>query len=83
MIPCIKNKCLLYPVCKSKVDISCDELESYFVIKVKDDLNYDLTFDQILEYLPALYVIKGNDHIFFNVQHSNKYYKEEIYKEEE
>lgn len=29
-IPCIKNKCILYPVCVSKIDIECDELWQYF-----------------------------------------------------
>ncbi len=29
-IPCISNKCILYPVCVSKIDIECDDLWKYF-----------------------------------------------------
>ena len=30
MIPCIKNKCILYPTCIDKVEIECSDLEEYF-----------------------------------------------------
>ena len=29
MIPCIKNKCLKYPVCKHKVEVECTALRRY------------------------------------------------------
>lgn len=30
-LPCIENKCLLYPVCKSKVIVKCTLLHKYVV----------------------------------------------------
>ncbi len=42
MIPCIKNKCLLFAVCKNKTIIYCEELMAYFESeyrKIDDDLN--------------------------------------------
>lgn len=27
--PCVKNKCLLFPICKTKVGIKCPDLTSY------------------------------------------------------
>ncbi len=29
-LPCIKNKCLLYPVCKNKQEVSCEELRLHY-----------------------------------------------------
>jgi len=28
-IPCIKDKCILYPICKFKSDVRCDILKEY------------------------------------------------------
>lgn len=30
MIPCIKNKCLLFPVCQNKTSINCPEIDDYY-----------------------------------------------------
>ncbi len=30
MIPCIKNKCILLPICKGKFEIECHELAEYY-----------------------------------------------------
>jgi len=30
-IPCIKNKCILFPVCRNKYIIKCSILEEYFI----------------------------------------------------
>jgi len=30
MIPCKSNKCLLYPVCKNKEEVVCEELRLYY-----------------------------------------------------
>lgn len=29
-IPCIKNKCLLYPACKNKEEVECEEVRQYY-----------------------------------------------------
>ena len=29
-IPCIKDKCLLYPVCKNKQEVECEEIRLYY-----------------------------------------------------
>ena len=31
MIPCKREKCLKYPVCKSKTEIACSDLRKYFM----------------------------------------------------
>jgi hypothetical protein len=30
MVPCKANKCLLYPVCKNKQEVECEELREYY-----------------------------------------------------
>ena len=30
MIPCIRDKCLKYPICIAHTNISCDDLQDYF-----------------------------------------------------
>ncbi len=35
-LPCIKNKCLKYPICKHKESIECDELNKYLVYIINE-----------------------------------------------
>jgi len=35
-IPCIKNSCLKYPVCKTKNTIKCDLLNEYIISKIME-----------------------------------------------
>lgn len=74
MIPCIKDKCILLPVCKHKDDITCDQLESYFVKLMKDlDFSFNKAFDKLTEILPSLYRMEGNERVFFNIQDKSGY----------
>ncbi len=34
-LPCIKNKCLKYPICKHKEYIDCEELNNYCTRQIK------------------------------------------------
>ena len=60
-IPC--KECLVLAMCKSKDEIDCDKLESYFV---RLRLSYNSSFDKIHEILPRVYRITGNGLIFNN-----------------
>ena len=40
MIPCLRNKCLKYPICIGKLTITCDSLDEYYRHNLK--LNRDL-----------------------------------------
>ena len=74
MIPCRKNKCILLPVCRYKTNISCDELESYFVMLMRvRKFNFNKSFDVITETIPYLHRMEGNGRVFFNIQHDEGY----------
>jgi len=74
MIPCIKDKCILLPVCKHKDDITCDQLESYFVKLMRvQKFHFNKSFDLITEIIPYLYRMEGNGRVFFNIQHDVQY----------
>jgi len=36
-LPCIKNKCLVYPACKSKTRIQCTPLSNYLKTVLKEN----------------------------------------------
>ena len=53
-IPCIKNKCLKYPACKSKTIIVCDVMYKYKEVKTDSSGSFKETetWHEILEVLP-------------------------------
>lgn len=52
-IPCIKNKCILFPVCRNKEYVTCDILNDYF-IEIYRKSNYLNTWERINKTLPNL-----------------------------
>jgi len=65
-IPCIKNKCLKYPICKYKKSIECKELYAYYkklYIYYKKASNQDDIYSKAAKYMritfPNLKVITG------------------------
>lgn len=75
-IPCIKNKCILYPVCKSKQVINCVDLESYFISSLQTiGYDYNVVWNKITKSIPQLYTIRGKGNGFCDTQNSDKYYK--------
>ena len=52
-IPCIKDKCILFPVCKNKTEIKCEELYSYMKLDNAKKVR------SVSKTLPKLYKIKG------------------------
>ena len=62
-IPCELNRCILYPVCKSKEDISCDDLLKYVseLRKIWGEDNSPLLFrswSHIRQFLPLINKVK-------------------------
>lgn len=55
-VPCITNKCILFPVCKAKEVIICDELRDWFE-KISDKAychNSKPVWKEVNIYLPCL-----------------------------
>ncbi len=72
MIPCKENKCLIFPLCKSKTVIVCSDLHLYYLelreeyykrlAKVRgDDDIPNIESHKIADYLPKVIAIK-EDH---------------------
>jgi len=56
-IPCIKDKCLKYPVCKSKRTISCDKLFKY-VYTIEHDNYISWQKDRLADKFPNVKCIQ-------------------------
>ena len=60
MIPCIENKCLKYPVCINKSNITCMPLMQYFskgydaINEDTKSTNYNNSWLDLNKYLPSL-----------------------------
>ncbi len=54
--PCIENKCILYPICKFKQEITCKELEDYL------DLTDGEAWEEIRIVIPNLIVVKSKQY---------------------
>ena len=39
IIPCVKNKCILYPVCKHKKEIYCDDMYSWYALSSGEEIS--------------------------------------------
>jgi len=67
MIPCIENKCLLYPVCRNKRDIICDEVRTFYYREVaKKGLKTSMewmpdhpVWTKVKKHLPNMSSLKG------------------------
>ena len=69
MIPCIKDKCLKYPICLAKKDIECQDLLDYYEdmhdrLLDKDDHDttqntWDETCDAMCKQFLNLIVVRG------------------------
>ena len=61
MIPCIKNKCILYPVCMSKPVIDCSPLKQFYITNFDPEAQIlheaNRLWDLIHKYLPSVSVI--------------------------
>ena len=63
IIPCIKDKCLLLPVCKHKFVINCESLFELLRIAVRTNAmysNYIELTDQINKLFPKVFKINNN-----------------------
>ena len=78
MIPCIKEKCLKYPVCKQSRIIRCADLSVYYrklrYIKLKENLTLSdmriKLWEDININLPKLDTIKETDGDIWNLLQS-------------
>ena len=66
MIPCKENKCLKYPACKNKTEISCLDLLNYFTDqRNKHKVNYnfvarhDHAWLKVTSVFPSIIIIRG------------------------
>ena len=65
-IPCVKDKCLKYPICKSRAIIECSPLKEYYMIQIGDAEGkqmldeIDKLWTIIHKYLPSVSVINSN-----------------------
>jgi hypothetical protein len=57
IIPCIKNKCILYPACKSKQTINCSLLLEYFFSLSMEMIGYSHKWIIVEKDFPNLEVI--------------------------
>ena len=55
MIPCIEDKCILLPVCKSKSTIICIKLSDYMEFKTLKEIRQTLSEVRV--------VVKGEDEL--------------------
>jgi len=59
-LPCIEDKCILLPVCKSKFEIECREIAKYYGLATDGSYNNaDRAWDEIEKVLPKLIEING------------------------
>lgn len=68
-LPCIENKCILYPACRSKESIGCKELSQYYKLYMAIHMSYrsrEIWF-KINKTLPDLEIIRGE--VINNVLH--------------
>ena len=56
--PCIDEKCLKFPVCKSKEKVQCEELGNYYH-KLYPKHEADVIWTRICKSLPCLVTIQG------------------------
>lgn len=52
MIPCLKNKCILLPVCKGKGAICCDELREWMEDAPHPWIDISDTLGEVFQILP-------------------------------
>lgn len=71
-LPCKINKCILYPTCRNKKVIDCEELrQMYYELKYRKGLNILETWEILNETLPKMLTVQGP--MLFNYQ-----YKEHV-----
>jgi len=59
-LPCLTNKCILLPVCKTKLKIECENLTDYYADKTdRTYLSGHEIWDTIEKTLPKLSEIQG------------------------
>jgi hypothetical protein len=59
-LPCIEDKCILLPICKSKFEIECMEITKYYAFETDGSYNNaDRAWDEIEKVLPKLIKING------------------------
>lgn len=76
-LPCITNKCILYPVCRNKTYIDCDHIKEYFKQALIHKQSYRETYKQFNKILPFANKVKkgekGNYNHYIKVYMNNKY----------
>ncbi len=63
-LPCIKDKCLKYPVCRYKYSIVCKELEDYL-------MSNEGTWKKVHTIIPNLFTVTSKQGDEFNYRCSN------------
>jgi len=61
-IPCIKNKCLMFPACKSKQVIACPDLMAYYKHNRRKGDRNSLAL-KVREYLGEILAIKKSEDV--------------------
>ena len=73
-IPCVENKCLIFPVCKNKKIIKCDKLIKYiYYLLISENINNEFLGYCIIYIFPNLVGIYYNDDNIINIQKTYRY----------
>ena len=71
-IPCVENKCLIFPLCKNKKIIECDKLIKYiYYLLISENINNEFLGYCIIDIFPNLFSIYSDDII--NIQKTYRY----------
>jgi len=62
-IPCVKEKCILFPVCISKREIECDDLTAWLGDRVED---IDV-WKHMRQYLKKVHQIAGQNKVEISI----------------
>ena len=69
MIPCIVNKCILYPLCLNKTNISCSTLYDYFNQLVEHGLWNEDIWNVIHRKLKAMIIHSHDEPLIVSNKH--------------
>lgn len=74
IIPCIKDKCLKYPVCRNKEYIQCPELRTYYW-KMRETHSIGYTWKELFKQLRGVTTINISKH--YDISLNPSYLKED------
>lgn len=79
IIPCIENKCIVYPMCRNREHISCPHIMDYY-IKMRDTYGRDETWQYIKMCLKAMRTFSSGENGTIDYVYLEEYIKPETYE---